>query len=211
MGSVVRKFFGSRGFLVQWAAEGVGSQARGGGGGGGGLPVGAGQPGIYGGLSWRSLLLPPLPLRPAAAGPAPSPSSRALCFQFIFQLMKWGRGSALAAAPGDAGVLKASPLGGSSLRHPPNLAPPVGPTCRASAAADPGLLTPPAQGQDQSRRQRMSEGKEIFPAVEIELSFCCLPAVCLPVSHSSSLSGQVVESGNLALPSGVRGGEGNRT
>lgn len=151
--------------------------------------------------------------RPAAAGRAPSPFSRSLWLQFIFQLMKWGGGCVLAAAPGDAGVLKASPPRDCSLRpHPFRARPrprrPAGPTCRASAAR--GLTPPtPGQGQGQGRRPGLWERRE-KPAAKVELS-CRRSAVCLPALHSAALSvRRAVESGNLTLHFGARGGEGTR-
>ena len=100
-------------------------------------------------------------LRPSALrqlGPRPLLPPGLLWLQFIFQLMKWGGGCVLAAAPGDAAVLKASPPGGCSLRPRPLPSPapaPGGlrvPPARASAAWG---LTPPARGQGQSRRPRV--------------------------------------------------------
>ena len=153
--------------------------------------------------------------RLAAAGRAPSPFSRSLWLQFIFQLMKWGGGCVLAAAPGDAGVLKASPPRGCSLRpHPFRARPrprprprrPAGPTCRASAARG---LTPPTRGQGQGRRRGLWERRE-KPEAKVELS-CRWSAVCLPALHSAALSvRRAVKSGNLTLHSGARGGEGTR-
>lgn len=151
--------------------------------------------------------------RPAAAGRAPSPFSRSLWLQFIFQLMKWGGGCVLAAAPGDAGVLKASLPRGCSLRpHPLRARPrprrPAGPTCRASAARG---LTPPTRGQGhgQGRCRGLSERREKH-AAKADLS-CLRSAVCLPALYSAALSvRRAVESGNLILHSGARRGEGTR-
>lgn len=119
----------------------------------------------------------------------------------------------LAAAPGDAGVLKASPPRGCSLRpHPFRARPrprrPAGPTCRASAARG---LTPPTRGQGhgQGRCRGLSERREKH-AAKAELS-CLQSAVCLPALYSAALSvRRAVESGNLILHSGARRGEGTR-
>lgn len=118
-----------------------------------GLQVGDGQPGNDCGLSWRGLLLPPPPLGPAAAGPRALSFPQAFVAPVYFPVNEVGGGCVLAAAPGDAEVLKASPPGGCSLRPQPLPSPapaPGGlrvPPARASAAWG---LTPPARDQGQT-------------------------------------------------------------
>ena len=113
-----------------------------------GLQVGDGQPGNDCGLSWRGLLLPPPPLGPAAAGPAPSPSPRAFVAPVYFPVNEVGG----RLRPGCCPWRRCSSEGISSRRlQPAPPAPslarpcprrPAGPTCQSVCRLGPHPARP---------------------------------------------------------------------